>query len=205
MEFFQREVCGLLDVVLPQPRLTLTLPPGMRATLVNPFPSWHDGCCLTVDLRDMAALDTLTLVFDVMTQPGEISPIDPPSVKVGLHHDPDTGPRVDATFESLRRVEVRELAGMPSNTDVQVQAARLRADRHHREAMRLDREGRVDEAREIFNRAMRTLDAAPPTEDIVAERKEAMLLFESVGNLSENARKDRVFRAMYRSRGHLSP
>jgi len=205
MEFFHREVCGLLDVALPQPRLTLTLPPGMHATLVNPFPVRQDGMDLVIDLRDLTAMDTLTLVLDATLAPGEPGMLPAPRAKIELPHSPGTHGRLLTSFDPLPLVSMGEAEGVSADRDVQVQAARLRADRHHRDAMRLDREGRVDEAREILGKAAMMLAAAPLTEDIVAEQDETLYLFESVGRLGENARKARVYRAMRRSRGHASP
>lgn len=203
-EFFQWEVCGLLDVALPQPRLKLTLPSGMRARLINPFPSQYDGADLLVALRDLGVRDTLTLVFDVWTQPGEPGELPEPRVEIELPHCPDTHGRVGTIFDPLYRVEPQELSRFAPNMDVQVQAACFRADRHHRVALRVEREERFNDAREFFGSVVRTLEDAPPTEKIIAEQQEAMYLFASAGNLGENTRKERVFWAMHRSRGHVT-
>lgn len=200
--YFRREVGDLLGVAVPQPRLHVTFPPGLRATLVNPFPVERAGSRITVNLRDMGASDTVTLVFDVSVAPGEsrgdgLEPL----ARIEAAQLPGADPVTTVRFSPLRRVNGREVARFMPDEQVQVEAARLRVDRDHREALRLDREGRVDDARVIFSQAMRTLATAPSTPEILAEREEARVLLESAGRIGENARKARVHRAMRRSRG----
>ncbi len=52
--------------------------------------------------------------------------------------------------------------------------------------MRLDLEGQVENAAEVFSAAMMYLQAAPATEEITNERDEARRLYESAGHLGED-------------------
>jgi Ca-activated chloride channel family protein len=199
--FFRYEVGSLLQVVAPQPRLRITFPEGMRGWLVNPFPARRVGRELAIDLRDMTAGDGIPLVFDIETSPGEVETTLALRMAIELPHLADATAEMRADVAPLVRARARDIGGHAPDEAVQVQAARLRADRAHRAAMRLDREGRVDEARHAFDAAVQTLAAAPATPEIVAERAEATRLLESAGRLSETTRKERVHRAMHRSRG----
>lgn len=199
--FFRNEIGGLLDVIAPQPRLHITFPPGMRGQLVNQFPINRVGKELIIDLADLRAGDTTTLIFDISVRAGEVGTIFQPVIAMELPHQRDRNTRVRESVEFLSRTRARDVLQHEPRPHVQQIAAQLRADRDHREAMRLDREGRLEEARTVFAHARDSLLAAPDSDEIIAERAEAQRLYSAVGHHDEHTRKDRVHRAMQRSRG----
>lgn len=199
--FFRNEIGGLLDVVAQQPKLRITFPPGMRGELVNQFPVHRIGKEVTVDLADLRADDTIALIFDISVRPGEVGTTFQPTLLVEAPHRPDIVTLVNQSVETLTRVRARDLGQYDVRPDVQRRSAQIHADRNHREALRLDREGRFEDARVLHGQARSALFAAPDSPEIIAERTEAEYLYRSVGQLSEHDRKDRVSRAMHRSRG----
>lgn len=199
--FFRNEIGGLLEVIAPQPRLHITFPAGMRGHLVNQFPVDRVGKELTVDLADLRAGDTIPLVFDISVEQGEAGTTFQPVVSIEMPHRRNMSTRISQSVEILTRTRARDVLLHEPRPRVQQLAAQLRADRDHREAMRLDREGRLHEARVVFAQAHATLLAAPASDEMRIEVAEAQRLFDGVGLHDEQTRKDRVHRAMHRSRG----
>ncbi len=66
--FFARELGEALSVVISDATLTLVLPKGVRAELLNPFPVERDGKRITVAVGDIPGGMTIDLVFRVTTR-----------------------------------------------------------------------------------------------------------------------------------------
>jgi Ca-activated chloride channel family protein len=198
-DFFEREIGDLLDIVAIRPALTITFPEGMHARLINSFPAERRGRTFTIDLRDLASGDDVSLVFEISVKPGLSTPALMPSLKLAWTH-PATG----QTMGMHRELDPLALgeAASPRNDDAAETIAMERAARDNREAIRLDREGRYEESRDHFRRATVAMRSAPMTD---ATRKE-MRISEELASapfapLDEHTRKQRVFESHRRSRG----
>lgn len=201
--FFQSEIGDLLDIVAIRPTLTLTFPEGMHARLINAFPVTRTGKTFTVDLRDLASGDDLSLVFDIRVKPGLPVSTLAPSLKLDWTH-PGTGQTMGMhrDLDPLTLVDEMTAARTLRNDEAASTIALERAARDHREAVRLDREGRFEESRAQFRQASRAMQAAPMTDEIRREiRISEDLASAAHSPLDEHTRKQRVFEAQRRSRG----
>ena len=175
----------------------------MHARLVNAFPVERHGRTFTVDLRDLASGDNLPLVFDIRVKSGLASTTLAPSLKLDWTH-PATGQPMGLhrELDPLTLADEITAARAPRNDEAASTVALERAARDHREAVRLDREGRFEESRTHFRMASRAMQAAPMTQEIREEiRISEELANASFAPLDEHTRKQRVFEAQRRSRG----
>ena len=158
--FFEREIGGLTEIAALQPQVRITLPPGLRATLLNMFPSSRVEKTITVDLRDLADGDTVPLVF-VVTHRGRAAER---SQVIGTAHaiDAATGDELAVAIEIPALVKVPDLMARSAPVDHAVSYARAREQSglDQREALRLDREGRHAESRQAFAMSRSRLDDA---------------------------------------------
>ena len=202
--FFARELGDLTSVVGLRPRLRLTLPLGVRAYLANAFPVTRVGKTLTIDLRDLPGGETIDLIFTVRVGPWSAGPT-PPFVAQFAWIDPESGTNVeiDCPIAPLVRVRGEEAATAPADDMVRERAGLERAAREHREAIRLDREGRYEESRHRFQRAGRVLSAAPRTVEVAAQIRisEELGAVSMAAPLDERTRKERVAYHADHSRG----
>lgn len=201
--FFEREIGDLLDIVAIRPNLTITFPEGMHARLINSFPVERQGSTFTINLRDLASGDNVPLVFDIRVKAGLAVHTLTPSIKLDWTQ-PATGQQMGMhqQISPLTLADPDIAARTPRNDDAAVTIAMERSARNHREAIRLDREGRYKESREHFDSASRAMEAAPMTEEIRKEmRISRELASASHAPLDEHTRKQRVFESQRRSRG----
>jgi len=200
--FFAGEIADLLAIAAMNPRLRLTLPHGVRADLVNAFPAQREGKTITVDLRDLAAGDTLRLVFDMRVAAGTVGSTVAPSMKLSWTDDAGRH-RVVEPVDALTRARRETVAATPVDDALRTTVVLERAAKTQREAIALDREGRFEESRRLFAANRDMLMHAPQTDDI---RREASLhealAAAPMAPLPEATRKERVFSAARRSRGH---
>lgn len=200
--FFAREIGDLLDAVALTPTLEVTWPEGLRARLVNAFPVNRVGRTHTVDLRSLRSEEDLKLLFTVTSAPHASGPLvagarlswtDP------LTQKPAT--TVMAT-EPLLCVDPTEAAAFPKDPEVAEALALEEAAKAHREAIRLDREGRYDESRRVFSRSMTILAGAPDSSEVMEQRRvSAELSNAPISPLAEGVRKERVAYHSQHSRG----
>lgn len=201
--FFEREIGELLDIVAIRPKLTITFPEGMHARLINSFPVERHGRTFTVDLQDLASGIDLSLVFDIRVKSGLSTHALAPSLTLDWTH-PATGQQMGLhrDLDPLTLADEITAARAPRNDEAASTVAMERAARDHREAIRLDREGRFEESRRQFRSAGLAMQAAPMTEEIREEiRISEELANASFAPLDEHTRKQRVFEAQRRSRG----
>jgi Ca-activated chloride channel family protein len=201
--FFEREIGDLLEVVAIQPRLRLDLPYGMQARLINAFPSHRNGSIVDVDLRDFAQRDEVALVFEVTVAPGAEGSALTPAFSL-TWTDPVTNrpDYLDSDHATIRRVSHAEVAAISVDAEMSEIVAMERAAREHREAIRLDREGRFEEARARFRHAGDVLAAAPQSVRVRQEHDISIdLAARASAPLDEHTRKQRVFESHRRSRG----
>jgi Ca-activated chloride channel family protein len=201
--FFEHEIGDLLDVVAIRPRLRITFPHGMHAHLINAFPVERTGGTFHIDLRDLAGGDDVALVFDITTAPGEERSRLAPTMQI-VWTDPATGQQVERHTDPdpVTRVPREEAHRAPLNDEAREAIAMERSARDHREAIRLDREGRFEEARAHFRHAGAMLAEAPQSARVMEEHDISMgLAARSHAPLDEHTRKQRVFESQRRSRG----
>ncbi len=202
--FFAGELGDLTSVVGLRPRLTLTVPLGVRAYLANAFPVSRVAKTLTIDLRDVAGGETIDLIFTVRSGPWSTGPT-PPFVARLTWIDPESGTSVETgcPIAPLVRVSADEAATAPGDDMVRERAGLELAARDHREAIRLDREGRYEESRHRFRSAGVALAAAPRSIEVAAQIRilEELASASVAAPLAERTRKERVAYHAGHSRG----
>ncbi|CAN5773406.1 VWA domain-containing protein [soil metagenome] len=149
--FFEREIGGLTQIAALRPQIEITLPQGLRAHLLNMFPSQRQGKTITVDLRDLIDQDTVDLIFEV-THRGNLGPSSSRVKGQVRAVDPEDGSTVGSAIEipDLTFAPDAEAVTAPRNHVVGVARAYEQSLLDQREALRLDREGRYLESRKVF-------------------------------------------------------
>lgn len=199
--FFSEEIRSLGEMVAHDPFLDISLPRGMKAELINTFPHDQHRNRASVDLRDLSAGEELHLVFAISARHLHEEEVTP---ELHLHWTvPGT-----CTIEEIDipASSIPVLPGDPVRIDdAAVIVAMELAARDHREAIRLDREGRFQESRQHFFQAARVLQAAPETDESREVWRDSMRLGqETMAPLNEHERKRTVHAAHARSRGRVS-
>jgi hypothetical protein len=202
--FFERELGELLTVVAAGLSLSLTLPHGVHARLINAFPAERHGKRIDVALGDLPASDEVNLIFAVTVEPGEAGASHLATLSADWA-DPASDSRrsFDLTLPPLCLVDARTFEATPVDADVAEQGALQRAAVEQREAMRLDRQGRHAESRARMAAAAQRLAAAPATAAVYAMRTSAEVLasYDDEAMLSESVRKSATYDAHRYSRG----
>lgn len=205
---FARELGELTSVVGLRPRLHLTMPLGVRAYLANAFPVSRVGKTLTIDLRDLASGDGIDLIFTVRSGPWSLGPLPPFTARLA-YIDPESGTSIelDCPIDAIARVTADETETAPTDDRVRERAGLECAARDHREAIRLDREGRYEESRHRFRSAGQALLAAPRSVEVAAQIRisEELASASMAAPLAERTRKERVAYHAGHSRGGRRP
>lgn len=180
--FFARELGEALSVVATRGKLTLTLPKGVRAKLLTPFPAERNGKQITVALGDLPAGMCLDLVFSVTTRAKSEGALPP----LGLTADwiiasgdqaEETPDRVQPPVDTLMVVDPRAFATMPRDEKAAEAVARVTVERARRDAMQQYRAGNVAGARQTLGIAQMMARSAPiSSEHLVADLEEAAAL-----------------------------
>ncbi|MGC4106801.1 MAG: VWA domain-containing protein [Thermomicrobiales bacterium] len=200
--FFAGEIADLQAVAATRPVLRLTLPHGVRAALINAFPAHREGKTITVELRDLSAGETLRLVFAVEVAAGELGSTVAPSLMLSWTDDVGRH-RFVQPVPTLTLATPEVVASTPNDDEARATVVLERAAKAQREAINLDRQGRYEESRRLFAANRDMLMHAPQTADIMQEAlRHGELAAAPMAPLSEEARKERVFSAARRSRGH---
>ncbi len=202
--FFAMELGELLTVVAAGLSLSLTLPHGVRARLVTPFPVERQGKRIDVELGDLPASGKVDLIFSVKVEGGARDSAHLATLNA-VWSDPATDRRrsFDLTVPPLRLADAATVAGTPVDTDVAEEAALQRARVEQREAMRLDRQGRHAESRVRMAAASQAMAAAPATASVMEMRMDldALAAYDPSAMLSEEVRKSTTYNAHRRLRG----
>lgn len=204
LAFFQDEIGELLSVVAGELKLCLTLPHGVRATLVNPFPHTRVGKRIEVALGDVPAGHQIDLIFDLTVQPGRPGIAHTVAVSTTWTDPPaDAERRFDPSLPPLVVTADRDVANAPIDRSVQEEAAIQRGLVAQREAMRLDRAGRHAESRERLRLSATMLAAAPQSARVAELHADLDQLAEMDASqaLASAIRKQVTFDATRRSRG----
>jgi Ca-activated chloride channel family protein len=152
--FFEAEIGGLTGLVALQPRLQITMPRGLRAHLLNRYPTHRTGKTITVNLRDLVAGDRIELAF-VVTHRGNLDETSAHVRATLVATDPDTAAhRAEAVaIAPLRFVPDAEAERAPVDQTVSVVRAQEEARRDEWEALQLDRAGQHTASRAAFARS----------------------------------------------------
>ncbi len=202
--FFSREIRSLAEAAALNPYLDLTMPRGMRAELLNAFPSEAHRRHTSVDLRDLAAGESVHLVFAVTSRREREEAVTP---NLHLHWvNPMTG-AVEEINQDGATIAIGDATRATRNDAAAGPVALELAARDQREAVKLDREGRYRESRARFSQSAARLQAAPQTAEIREEQIEfrRLAMMSPDAALSEHERKGSVYKAQMRSRGGRRP
>ena len=163
--FFARELGEALATIATDSRLTLTLPKGVRAHLLNPFPVEREGKTLTTMLGDLSAGMTLHLVFAVTTRAkaeGVLPPLDLVASWQLVQAEGATGrEQSQVPVDTLMAVSEKDFASMPIDEQAGEAAAEMIAAAAKREAMHHYRRGDRLAAHATLSGAVAFAQAAP--------------------------------------------
>jgi hypothetical protein len=202
--FFQEEIGELMTIVAASLTLSLTLPHGVRANLVNAFPSERTGKRIDVAIGDIPAGNELRLVFDLTVEKGRIGTMHPIGIAFSWT-DPaaDRSRTLDLPVPPLTIVTNSAYDRMEVDAFVQEEAVVERGNAAQREAMRLDRAGRFAESRARLRESSAMLAAAPQSARVMGMAME----IDALANIAEDhaydttVHKQVTYDAMRRSRG----
>jgi Ca-activated chloride channel homolog len=159
-DFLASELGETLEVTAREAVFEVACPPGVHAGLVNHLPVQESGGVLRVSLGDLVAGQELTLV-----------------VAVGISQMPTAGEHVAVSCRVADRdgalfpkpmvvqfevVEAGVDVAQPVNLDVLVAVAEQLAARARTAALRMNREGRFDDAQRVLRDAVHTVLALSP-------------------------------------------
>jgi Ca-activated chloride channel family protein len=162
--FFARELGEALTVLATGASLTLTLPKGMRATLLNPFPIDRSGKTITVALGDLPAGMTLNLVFAVTTR-AKAAVVYPGFNLTGQWTGTGEAAPIDGSItiaiDPLMAMTDADFAAMPFDDEAGRIATEMVAAHAKREALRAYRAGDATTAHASLHAAQLRFMAAP--------------------------------------------
>jgi Ca-activated chloride channel family protein len=160
--FFARELGETLQVVATGASLTLTLPKGLRAKLLNPFPVERNGKQLEIALGDLPAGMKLDLVFSVTSRAKNEGGFDPFTLATAWT-TVESGQAGSATgaIDPVYALARSDFEAMPRDSYASAAAAEMIAASAKREAMGKYRSGDRQGAQRILNDAQVFAAAAP--------------------------------------------
>lgn len=188
--FFETELRELLRTAAIGLTVTLTLPEGLHAFPVSRFPAQRDGRTWTVNLGDVPAGDDLELVFRLEVRSGRPGD-DLPASLVATWTDPAADARRGGPVE-LPPLTVGDTIAVERaipNARVLETFAIQTAANLRREALELDRAGRIEESRARMRTARADLAAAPASPRAAAFAADIDALTEAAGPYDEATRK----------------
>ena len=205
---FERELGELLTVVAAGLSISLTLPKGLRATVLGTYPSERNGKRIDVSVRDVPANDEIRLIFLVTALRGTVGKSETLTVEAAWADTlADRQRQIAVAVPPILFADEGVVRAATSDPDVREEAALQHAAHERREAMRLDREGRHAESRAWIVRAQeRLVDAAhsPEAMRFIAEG-DALLAAPASSPYSEATRKQTLARSHEVARRRPSP
>jgi Ca-activated chloride channel family protein len=202
--FFEREIGELLSVAASDLAVTLTLPPGVRGTVVSAYPNQRTDQRIAVALGDLPAGEEIPLLLSIQVPPGVLGAAQRIELEA-TWADPAADSRRRAAVEvaPLRYADAATVGATAPDPLVQEQAALQNAAAAQREAVRLDRAGRYAESRRVLRESTALLSAAPATARVTAyARLHAQFAdADEAAPLSEEARKQATWTAHRTARG----
>ena len=201
--FFARELGELLTVAALDARLRLTLPKGLRATLLNPYPVDRVGKTLTVQLGHLPAGLTLDLVFSVTGRFAGLVPIAPLALELDwAEAEGDRRRTVPVGVRPIQVVTPVEFERSRRDAGASEQVAKIRAERAKREAIVHYRAGRHADAHGVLNDARAYAMAAPLSDaDTTVDEIDHLMATDPSAPDFESVRRQTLNDAHRRSRG----
>jgi Ca-activated chloride channel family protein len=177
--FFARELGEALAVVASAATMTLTLPNGVRARLLNPFPTERSGKKLSIALGDLPAGMTLDLVFLITTRTkteGVHAPLKLSAEWCSVKPEGGAAPteRINVPIDTLMAVSPADFEAMPRDEIASKAVAQMIAHDARRAALKHYRVGDVAGARSLLQGAQAFAAAAPASQSLVTELDEMM-------------------------------
>ena len=191
-DFLHRELGEVLSTCARQVSLTLTLPPGVEAHLLNSFETERVDGGIRVRLDDMIAGEVRTLVWKLSARAGAEGVTLPLALQL-RYTDADSG--TQHTLESREAVLLAtspvECANEQPNAAVVEEAALLEVALARAEALRLDAAGQYAQAAATLGHAAVFLAAAAPASPVAQAEVDALRAeqAEAPGGLNAMARK----------------
>jgi Ca-activated chloride channel homolog len=200
--FFEGELRELLRTVAIGLTVTLTVPEGVRAHPVSRFPAHRVGRTWTVAVGDVPAGEEIDLVFRLELRGGRPGASLPVAVAAAWT-DPAADARRGGPVELAPLAVGDALAAERAIPDDRVREALAlqEAANRKREALELDRAGRIDESRAFMRAAQVRLAAAPPTTRVSGALSEVDALAASPEPYDEATRKRAVWADEVRRKG----
>lgn len=198
--YFKGELGELAETTAREAALTLTLPAGAEASLINDIRHEQKAGTLRVFLNDLYSDDRRTLYFQLDLPAGELD--ETFSVEASVAYDNVATRRshqVTAKPLTFTVADAARCDAQPVDEEVQAKAARIQAEKAKLEALKLDREGRRDEAQQVLQFAVAATAAmAPGAAPALGEELTAME--ENLGaGLMDEAKRKAVQYTAYRS------
>jgi Ca-activated chloride channel family protein len=168
-EFFEKELGELLTIAAAGLTISLTLPHGVRARLLNSYPVERTGKRIDVSLGELPAGDEVNLIFALTVAPAAVDTSHQISVDAAWA-DPiaDVRRSISMFLPALLVDDPKEVERTPIDETVRELVLLQRAAADQREAIRLDRAGRHVESRAHLKQVAQYLSAAPASVDIQA-------------------------------------
>jgi Ca-activated chloride channel family protein len=202
-EFFEKELGELLTIAAAGLTVSLTLPLGVRAHLLNSYPAERKGKQIDVSLGELPASDEVNLIFALKVEPGAVGTSHQISVNA-TWADPvaDVRRSVAMFLPALLIDDPKNVERAPVDETVREQVVLQRAAADQREAIRLDRAGRHAESRARLSAAASYLSAAPSSARINETYKHVAMLASYDDSLAydEATRKQATHDAHHQSR-----
>jgi Ca-activated chloride channel family protein len=174
--YFKGELGELAETTAREAVLTLKLPAGFEASLINDVRHEQEAGALRVFLDDLYSGDQRRLYFELNLPAGELGTTFASEANVA-YDDVASGESRQTTAEPLT-FTVAEAAAcdtQPVDEEVQAEAARTRAEKAKLEALKLDREGRREEAQQALRAAVKfTAAMAPGAAPMMSQELTAM-------------------------------
>ena len=205
--FFMKELGEALTVIASGTTLELTLPKGVRARLLNPFPVEREGKTLTIALGDIPAGMTLNLVFEITTRAMAETPY--PALHLiaewGTSFVGATGmilrEQMDIPVDTLMVVSRKDFKTMPRDPEASTSVAELLAVEAKRAAVKHYRAGDSTAARAVLFSAQQMVQSAPSVRRGLSEEIDLMVAMEPDSAEFEVQRRQIVNNEHRRSRG----
>lgn len=146
----QSELGEALQTVARDVELRVELPMGVRAELLNDYPTRHDGTRMIVRVGELVSRQRLTLLMTLVIPGGE----EGSTVRVSLSaSDRDGALGASTAAVQFRRANEAEHEAQPRQAAVERAVASMQATRARREALELNRIGDCDKARGVLQAA----------------------------------------------------
>ncbi len=197
-DIFERELGELLTVVAAGLSINLTLPKGLRATVLGTYPSERTGKRIGVSVRDVPANDEIRLIFLVTALRGTAGVSETLTLEATWADTlADRQRQIAVDVPPILFADEGVVRAAASDPDVREEAALQHAAHERREAMRLDREGRYQESRARLRQSQASLMSASYSAEAMSfiAEGDALLAAPAEAPYTESMRKQTLARS----------